>query len=148
MAPADFTVTRAEPSRFVIKRVSPPAPTYSQARAEALRESKPLVVWISYKCPSSAVQVPGMVHFHAPGERWEQWQGPGVVVGVPGGDGEVYVAGFIGAADCCASSIKAAVERKLSAWERSQPKSTRAAATPAFRHVRGWAASTNGQCVG
>lgn len=120
-------------------------PTYGSLYAEAVKESKPLVVWIGYKCPSSAVQVPGMVHYHAPGNSWEKWDRPGVVVSVPGGDGSMYFAEFIGAADCCATNIKAAVERTLQRWER---QTARANTSAAFKHVRGWAASTNGQCVG
>ena len=129
----------------------PPSPTYAEARAEAVKESKPLVVWVGYHCPSSAVQVPGMVHHHVPGDRWERWTGPGVVVGVPGGDGELYHAAFIGAADCCATNIRAAVEATVRRWESgtSPTASAPPGINPSFlRHVRGWAASTNGQCVG
>lgn len=120
------------------------ASTFAQLRDEAIRESKPLVVWIGYRCPSSANQLPGFVHHHA-GASWEGVSDQGVIVYVPKGDGFLYNAGFIGADECCAANMRAAVERTLSGWERSAQQMQ---AAPAFKHVRGWVASRDGNCVG
>lgn len=129
---------------------------YSTARTQAIKDSKPLCVWIGYKCPSSAVQVPGMVHYHASGNTWNGIQGPAVVVAVPGGDGKLYQGEVVAAERCCAVELRAAVERTLSRWERAarpapvmMPAPMPMMQAPLFmRHVRGWASSRDGNCVG
>lgn len=144
-----FTVRRAEkPFNFTVRQapifvIQPAIKSYGDLREEAIRDSKPLVVWIGYKCPSSAVQVPGMLHHHVSENEWFDYKGPGVVVGVPDGKGGLKVAAFILASDCCATNIRAAVENTLRGWEM-----TGRSPTIMFRHVRGWASSVDGNCRG
>lgn len=145
----NFTIRRADPPiTFSVKQapsfvIVPQTRTYGDMRAESIKANKPLVVWIGYKCPSSAAQVPGMLHHHVTAEEWYGYKGPGVVVGVPDGKGELKVAAFIAASNCCATNIRDAVERTLKGWE-----TTNSAPAIMFQHVRGWAASMDGNCRG
>ena len=46
--------------------VNPPPslPDYYAVRAQAVKENKPLLVWIGYSCKSSERQVPEFLHVH------------------------------------------------------------------------------------
>ena len=146
---AEFTVTpaaaftiqaaappmpRAEVRPFVITPAGP-APTYRDAYNEAVRENKPLCVWVGgYRCHSTRDQLPGMVHHTAP-DGWEGHKDPAVLVAVPGGDGIMYRASLVAAEDVCASNLRNAVERLLTAW--GVPPATEA-------ERRSWQVSTGG----
>lgn len=127
-----------------------PAKSLNSLWEQALKETRPLCIWVGYRCPSSAIQVPGMLHWHQ-AEAYKEVKGPAVVVLVPGGDGKLYRGEVIAADKCCAAELRAAVERTLERWQRASSslvpmQQPTLAAT--FRHVRGWAASRNGACVG
>jgi hypothetical protein len=104
---------------------TPPAPTpapdlyamtYGEAARKAAREGRPLCVWVQYKCPSSAAQLPECVHCFVDemyGSRTQR-----VVGAVPDGEGWMGYAGEVSAADCCASSLRAVLERGRQAVER------------------------------
>ena len=85
-------------------------PTYGELRNQAVRDDRPLCVWIGYGCPSSARQV-NMLHFQAGTDTWDgKWHGPGVLIGVPH-DGDLYVGEFVRAEDCCAAELDRAAQR-------------------------------------
>lgn len=119
-----------------VNPVAPVARTYGDLYREAVKESKPLVVWVGYACPSSANQLPGMLHHFA--DEWPEVKGPAVIVSIPGNNGKLYFADVLNADQCCAANIKAAVSRGL----RASPVSPTVTA-----HVQGWAASTDGNCA-
>lgn len=109
MAPGQFTIAPASAPKFSISPAKfqiTPAPvavkTYAEARDEAIRSGKPLVVWLGYP-PSFS---PGdVIHWHTPETDWCGYRGPGVVVSVPWeGNRLVYVA-EITASDVTAEKI-------------------------------------------
>src|SRR5215471_15208002 len=45
---------------------APPFVGYAEGYRKALTGGKPLLVWVAYKCPSSANQIPEAVHAYLP----------------------------------------------------------------------------------
>lgn len=82
--------------------------SYTEAGELAAKENRPLMVWIAYKCPSSANQLPGAVHVFL--DRFQGDTTQRVVVGVPDGKGWLNLAGTVKAEDCCASTLTRVAE--------------------------------------
>jgi hypothetical protein len=83
--------------------------TYDEAAALAVREKRPLFVWVGYSCPSSAFQLPEAVHTFTEeffGDRKQR-----VIASVPNSRGWLDYAGEVSAADCCASNLRAVVNQ-------------------------------------
>jgi hypothetical protein len=106
-APNTAPSPRSAPTLSGEKGTVPFFSSDAAARAESIRTGQPYVLWINYKCPSSANQLPGYAHSFAP-----SWMGDGtqrVAVGVPM-NGQLYWSGEpILAANCCAASIDSMV---------------------------------------
>ncbi len=83
---------------------------YATGRRKALREGKPLMVWVKYKCPSSANQILDVVHARADTLFGDSTQR--VVVAVPSGD-DLVVLGEVSAPDCCATNLFAVLDKPL-----------------------------------
>ena len=98
--------------------VAAPDPFYTLYQ-QAVASRQPLYVWIDYRCPSSANQAGGL-HFHAPGTRWRDVQGPAVVVLKP-----LAAAGWLGrekvvlARDCCAAALTSGLSAELQPASRA-----------------------------
>jgi hypothetical protein len=147
------TEAQAEPVDVAVMlaraRAAAATPSLNDLWEQAVKESRPLCIWVGYRCPSSSDQVPGMLHHHT--DKYKDEKGPCVVVLVPGGDGKLYRGEVVSAEKCCASELRAAVERTLERWQRvssSPAPMMRPAPAVTFQHVRGWAMSRNGACVG
>ncbi len=149
--PVDVTVALARARARAVAT----APSLDDLWAQALKESRPLCIWVGYRCPSSADQVPGMLHYHT--AVYKDVKGPAVVVLIPWSDGKLYRGEVVSAEKCCAAELRAAVERTLERWQRASiPPVSMTQPAPvatfqqsaAFRHIRGWSMSRNGACVG
>lgn len=77
--------------------------SYKEASEKAALEKKILCVWVAYKCPSTANQLPETIHCFV--EEHERDRTQRVVVGIPNGRGWLTEAGTVLAADCCANEI-------------------------------------------
>jgi hypothetical protein len=78
--------------------------SYQEATAKAVKDKKPLCVWVAYKCPSTAGQLPECVHCFL--DAFEGSKDQRVVVALPNSVGWLSVAGVVAAPDCCAANIR------------------------------------------
>jgi len=83
---------------------SPPFVGYAEGYRKALLAGKPLLVWVAYKCPSSANQLPQAVHAYLPALNGSTT--PRVVGNLPDGRGGFESTGVVEAPDCCANSLR------------------------------------------
>src|SRR5262252_4048348 len=83
---------------------SPPFLGYAEGYRKALLAGKPLLVWVAYKCPSSANQLPTAVHAYLPVLNGSTT--PRVVGNLPDGRGGFESTGVVEAPDCCANSLR------------------------------------------
>ena len=104
------TVHAALPSVTPAPGVVPFDTDYGAAARRAVREGLPLYVWVAYKCPSSANQIPEAVHVFL--SEFEGSDEQRVVVGLPNGSGWLDEAGVVQAEDCCATALRAVVSRR------------------------------------
>ncbi len=80
---------------------------YTQGYTIAVSERKPLLVWVNYRCGSSACQLPNFIHTYV--DTLNGSDVPRVIVGVPdGGGGFTTFRESVGAADVSANNIRAA----------------------------------------
>lgn len=88
-----------------------PASNYYTVRAQAVRENKPLLVWVGYACKSSERQLPGFLHHHATTDEAKLFPGveAGVVVARMEGGVLVWKETVL-AADVCARALRRALE--------------------------------------
>ena len=140
-------------------------PTFGLLLRESVQDSKPIAVFVGYRCQSTELQLPGWLHLHTElGGRGITE--PSVSIHVPWADGYVYKVGTVSADRCCAAELKAAVKAAVTRWSPGtiptslnwSPGAT-GAATPTpprsgsrllshLSHLVGWTTSTNGQCAG
>ena len=88
-----------------------PLPNYYTVREQAVRENKPLLVWIGYSCKSSERQLSSFLHHHATAEEAKLFIGgkAGVVVARME-DGVLVWKETVSAADVCASTLRRVLE--------------------------------------
>jgi len=100
-APQTSNVPGAPQAQLPVAMFRPYDAGYRLAGAQG----KPLLVWVQYKCPSSANQVPGAVHVQASQMNGSRAQR--VIVGVPDGKGGFRSMGTVPAAAVCAQNLQA-----------------------------------------
>lgn len=76
---------------------------YSACYYESLRTGKHLIVWNGYKCISSEVQLPDVIHCYL--DASPDFKVNHVTIAAPRG-GEMYKLAEIPASECCATAIK------------------------------------------
>lgn len=92
--------------------ISPFPPDYYAVRAQAVKESKPLLVWIGYSCKSSERQLPDCLHHHATAEEAALFPGVKAGVVVAGMEAGVLVwKETILPSDVCASGLRRALSQ-------------------------------------
>lgn len=102
-----FTLQPAEPIKKPKVEKEIDSTDYSSCRAESIRTGKHLVVWHSYRCKSSEVQLPDAIHCFVKEGDLVGVKGAVVLVGVPR-DGDVFESGRIPASELCAMTLKQA----------------------------------------